>query len=320
MIINFYLNTMVHAYIYCRVSSKEQSNQLNGHVSLEVQEKNCREYAERKGYHIKEIITEVGSGRNLKKLKNLQKLIKEIKRNKHLGEAFLLVNNISRFARNSLQALILMEDLRSYNCGIFSVQEHLNMKNAIGRHTFRTTLSIAEYESDQISERVKAAFALKRTLGSKLGMAPYGFHARTEDGIRKFVKNDYEQDVISFIQKIHSCNYTDRELTKYMRKISEDNNPIEFYENDFQVDKINSISYKEIANLLNEFHVTKRDLQWTPGMVSGIIKANKLKKVQKPAPGIAKRKPIPTRAESKQSNKRQRTVNSLSSVLDSMKM
>ena len=266
---------MAHAYIYCRVSSKEQSNQLTGHISLEVQEVNCRQYAEEKGWIVEKVITEVGSGRNMKKLPNLMKLVNELRKAKQ--KAVLLFNNISRFSRNTLEALIIIENLKKCGVTIYSVQEQLDMNKGSGRHTFRILLSGAEYESDMISERVRMAFQLKRQLGSQLGTAPYGFEAVVEMGIRSFVENAYERDVITFICEAFKCQKTAKELTNLMMKIKqcEDELPINFYdEKNNIIDKLKPfvLSYEEIASLLNTYEVTKRGKTWTGGMVSGIIR------------------------------------------------
>lgn len=266
---------MVNVYIYCRVSSKEQSNLSTGHISLEVQEINCREYADKQGWTVKKVVTEVSSAREMGKLKNLMALIKEIKKTR--TEATLMFNNISRFSRNTLEALLLIRDLKKHNISVFSVQEQVNMNTGGGRHTFRIMLSNAEYESDMISERVRQAFAIKRQMGSELGMAPYGYEAVVDGNIRRFVDNAYEQNVVLFVCEAFKCEKTDRELTSLMMDIKqcEDNTPIDFFdENDKKIQKLKPgiLSYKEIADLLNDYSVTKRGKEWTSDMVAGIIR------------------------------------------------
>src|SRR3990167_6209596 len=116
----------MNGYIYCRVSSKQQSNYTAGHISLDVQEINCKEYAHIQGITIMKVVKEISSARNMKKLRNLKSLIAVIKKTKE--PAILLINNVSRFSRNTLEALTLINDLNKRNITVFSVQELINMK------------------------------------------------------------------------------------------------------------------------------------------------------------------------------------------------
>lgn len=257
---------MAKAYIYCRVSSKEQGNNLAGHVSLEVQENNCKEYAERHGMVVGEVVKEVCSARNMKKLKNLTSLINLMKKKKE--KATLLINSVSRFSRNTLEALLLFEDLKKHQISIVFVQEQLSMNTSAGRHTFRILLSNAEYESDQISDRVRQAFALKRQLGSELGRPPYGYEVRIETtdamvNIRKFVENEDEQRIIRFICAVFERNNTQAELTTMLTAIKGSRvEPV----------NISNITHQTVANVLNRREIFRRGAMWSSGTVASVVK------------------------------------------------
>jgi len=261
---------MVIAYIYCRVSSKEQSNQCNGHVSLEAQEHHCREYAENKGWTVGKVVKEVSSGRDMKKLHELRSLVRMLIQNakKTNERATLLINNVSRYSRNTLQGLMLIAELNKHKISLIFTQENIDMATGAGRHTFRILLSNAEYESDMISERVRRAFNLKREMGSKLGKAPYGY--RAEKGmVRKFILDDYEQNVISLICELHKAEKSDKELLDMIGRINPDKS--ETYDD---LIKEKKRSYHKIADILNFYKILKRGKQWNHNMISNIIRTH----------------------------------------------
>ena len=82
--------------IYCRVSSLNQSNYMEGHTSLETQEQVCRDYANKNGFTVKNVYKDVCSGRDMDKQKSLKKLV----RNLYSGNT-LIFYEASRFSRNT---------------------------------------------------------------------------------------------------------------------------------------------------------------------------------------------------------------------------
>ena len=269
---------MVAAYIYCRVSSTEQANQINGHISLQTQALKCSAYAEQQGWSVKKVVSEVCSARRMTRLVKLAELIEEIKETE--SPAMLLISNVSRFSRNTMEALAMVQDLEKHKITLVFIQEQINMATSSGRHTFRILLSNAEYESDQIGDRVKAAFSVKKSLGNSLGNPAYGYQATVIDGIRKFIPNEYEQNVISFIVEAVLCEKTDQELTQLMSLIkkTEDNDPICFYNSKGeQVEsvQVGNLDYANVAELLNAHGVTKRGKAWKKTMVSTVFRKHR---------------------------------------------
>lgn len=265
----------MHAFIYTRVSSSSQDNNSNGNISLRVQQEMCKEYADRKSYDISIIKSDVVSARSMSKQKGLNSLVKHIINRK--SPSVLLVSNASRFSRCTLEGLQLLERLRKSQCTVIFVQERLEYNSVSDKQSMRFLLSNSEFESDMISQRVRASFQLKKSLGSKLGVAPYGYTAvRSDDGIRSFVRNEEEQKVITFICEAHKCQLSSDELTELMSDIKgEDVDPILFYDDDDDiVQTVSNIPHSNIAQLLNDYDVTKRGKEWTPSMVNYIIKQN----------------------------------------------
>ena len=227
---------MKYCTIYCRVSSNKQSNYQDGHVSLEVQESVCRDYAKQNEFFVKKVYKDVGSARNMNKQYYLKQMIKKLAS----GDT-ILFHDSTRFSRNTLQALKCLDTLEKKNIKIHSVVEDCDYKSFSDKHTFRLLLAKAENESDQISARVKSSILFRRKRGDHIGTAPYGWEAyKNDEGVRKIRHNKDEQYVIQFI-----C------------KLVNDNKP-----------------YWQIAEKLNEMQIDKRGYTWTDNSVGSVVKSN----------------------------------------------
>ena len=152
--------------IYCRVSTKEQS--------LEMQCMQCMKFAEENNFKIKDVIKEKRSARSFNNLKELRKIIEE---NTNIT---ILVYSIDRFCRNTKDALNLLSLLEYKNINLASVSENIDLSTASGRHSFRQRMSAAELESDLISERIKRTTGYKKELGHIGGRSPYGYKKSIE--------------------------------------------------------------------------------------------------------------------------------------------
>lgn len=258
----------MQAVVYCRVSSVEQGDRMKGHVSLDVQRKTCVEFAEKNGFEVVEVIEEVCSAKDMNKMS--------------LGKALdgrenitLIFFNVSRFSRNTQQALSLLDELAKRNIRLISVGEQLDLSTPWGKHQFRSLLSEAEYEREQLGLRVKNALAYKKAQGSFLGKVPYGYKAIKVDGIRKLQKDEYEQNVIKFMRAAGKGDITAHTLSSLMNKISDDNTPIAFFRGEEPIPRLSAyaLTAGEIADLLNDYGVTKRGKPWTRNSLVSVYTA-----------------------------------------------
>ena len=181
--------------IYCRVSSSNQSNYMEGHTSLETQEQICRDYAEKFGY----IVKNVYSGNTIQ-----------------FYEA-------SRFSRNTLEALACLDKLDKKGINIYSISDDCGFSTSSDKFKFRLLFPKAENESDMISERVRKSVLFRRKRGDYIGNAPFGYETYlNDDSIRKLRKSKDEQFVIQFICKMIHDNKTYSEIAEKLNEIKID--------------------------------------------------------------------------------------------------
>lgn len=192
------INPQYSAHLYLRTSTPRVND---GQVSIDVQKTDLKKYCLDNGIHIRSIKFDEGtSARNMKNLEGLDLILNEIQPNE-----ILMVWDISRFSRNSLQALHLLDSLSLKNIHTYFFKENVSYEGAMAKHYIRQALSTAQLHSDTVSEKVKAAIQYKKTQGNYIGQARYGYKVKKIGGLRKLVKHSKEQNNIKLIKNI--CKY-----------------------------------------------------------------------------------------------------------------
>jgi DNA invertase Pin-like site-specific DNA recombinase len=164
------LDMKTGGYIYCRVSSTQQSKYNDGHTSLQVQEKYIREYCETNDINVIRVVKEVYSARNMDKLCGLKYLCDIAS----AGQT-IYVYDISRFSRNIHHSVNILEELKDRKISVHSVSENITYSNSSGRNQFRLQLCASTYYSDLCSHKVKASIAFRRARGDYIGNTSYGY-------------------------------------------------------------------------------------------------------------------------------------------------
>lgn len=185
------------AYIYCRVSSKNQCNIINGHTSLEVQEELCRKYCLDNDIKVIKVVKETYSARNMDRLEGLKYLCDITSSGQKI-----VVYDVSRFSRNTKQALNIIENLKKNKASVYAVVEKLSYDTPTEQHQFRIQLSCAQQYSDMLSLKVSNSVSYRKCNGHSLGTAAFGFkHIRDDNNIRKKVVNVEEMKIVERIRQ-----------------------------------------------------------------------------------------------------------------------
>ena len=115
------LPEMIGAVIYVRVSTKEQTENL----SLPTQLKACEEYCERQGFQMLARFREEGESAKTADRTELQKLLQFCRKNKGAVQ-FVVVFNLTRFAREKYDHFALRAHLKSLGISLRSVTEPID--------------------------------------------------------------------------------------------------------------------------------------------------------------------------------------------------
>lgn len=181
-------------FIYLRVSSRTQSDEKYGHVSLLAQEAKCREYCKKKKLGDPIVASEVVSARNM----DNQQVLKRVQTAKS-GD-HIVVYNISRYSRNVAQGVESLNSLLQRGVTVHAVMENTPYVSHTDRFTWHVQLSNAESESQATSERVKRSIDFRKMRGDHIGTPRYGYRAvRTTENVRTILEDPNEQTVIKRI-------------------------------------------------------------------------------------------------------------------------
>ena len=186
----------------------------------------------------------------------------------------MYVLNISRFSRNIINGLDLIQRANKNNINIIFIEEELNTANKNSIHQIRVKLSEAQMESETISNRISKLNNILLEKGWKFGAAEFGKRATNVGGVRTFLYNNEEKKIIDFIIEARE-GLSAVKLNNKLRKIDKNFAPINFYDSDgitkiSYFDKSKTLSFSEIADLLNDYGIKKRGKDWTSSMVSSI--------------------------------------------------
>ena len=183
-------NIMASAIGYIRVSTTMQAT--DG-VSLDAQRAKIEAWAMLNDYDLKAIHVDAGiSGKKTQNRPGLQSAINELGK----GDA-LVVYSLTRLSRSVRDTMDISDHLGKIGADLVSLSEKIDTTSAAGKMVFRMLSVMAQFESDQISERVKFGMDYKKSQGGSMGTADFGYSVGS-DG--KLVENESEQLIITTIK------------------------------------------------------------------------------------------------------------------------
>ena len=149
--------------IYARVST------ANSGQSPEMQLRELREHAQRRGWNIAcEFVDEGISGAKDRR-PSLDKLVADAHRRRF---DVVAVFKFDRFARSVSHLLRALDTFRALNVDFVSLSESLDTATPAGRMVFTILGAVAELERSLIGERVRAGIRNAKAKGKRLGRPP----------------------------------------------------------------------------------------------------------------------------------------------------
>ena len=159
------------AVLYVRVSTDEQAN---GSQNLSHQEQRCRDFCMREGLQVVAVFVDPGESARSADRPEFQKMLAFCKKQRREVRC-VVVQDLSRFARNLLDQVQTMGDLMSVGVSLRSTYESNIDETAAGKLSANIFGTFNQYFSDALSEKMQGRTRQAVAAGRFPWRAPLGY-------------------------------------------------------------------------------------------------------------------------------------------------
>lgn len=239
---------------YCRCSHIEQ---VEGGLTLEVQQSRLRAYAVGTGTTLDDFYIDAGISAGTMKRPELQRLLEAVSR----GEIeAIYVTKLDRLSRN-LSDLLEMVRLFDRHCvSLVSASESIDSSGAAGRMMLQLLGVFAEFERGRTSERIREVLGERRRVRKAYSRCtPFGY-TRFGD---KLVENEQQQSALADARRMKADGASLRQIAKRLTELGvcTNNGGKQWYAETVRQILFSRIGSDAATKRINNYHVGIRQFE-----------------------------------------------------------
>lgn len=182
----------MRAGIYIRVSTEEQ---VKEGYSVSAQKQKLKSFCVSQDWDVAGLYADEGISAKDMNRPELQRMIEDIKQDKI---DCVLVYRLDRLTRSVFDLYKLLEHFEKHNCKFRSATEIYDTTSAMGRMFITIVAALAQWERENMGERIAFGFAEKARQGKwPLNFAPFGYDLNKEESVLYI--NKHEAKVVRLI-------------------------------------------------------------------------------------------------------------------------